>query len=294
MTSIGVVAHREKLTQSTAADLRAALDGVGFSNVNWLEVSKGSAAEKATRRALEDGADTIIVCGGDGTVRAAAAACANTGAALAVLPAGTANLFATGLQLPTDPQQIVETIIRGDRRTLDTGVCNGMRFGVMGGTGFDAAMIAHADDHKDLLGTWAYVRAGVKEARQRQPVGAKITVDGKPFFEGDVTCVLVGNLGKLTGGIVAFPDASPTDGQLDVAVLTASGIRQWASVMVNAVRGKQDHSAHVHMGRGSKIRVRLDKKQRWELDGGSKGRARKIDFHVDPASLVLCAPATAS
>jgi YegS/Rv2252/BmrU family lipid kinase len=290
MTSIGVVAHREKLTASTAAELRSALAHVGFSNVHWLEVRKGAAAEQATRRALEDGSDTIIVCGGDGTVRAAAAACANTDAALAVVPAGTANLFATGLELPSDPKKIVETIINGDRRTLDTGVCNGLRFGVMGGTGLDAAMIAQADEHKDLLGTWAYVRAGVREARERRPIAAKITVDGKPFFEGDVTCVLVGNLGKLKGGVVAFPDASPTDGRLDVAVLTATGVRQWASVMVSAVRGRQDRSSHVHLGQGAKVRVRLAKKQMFELDGGSKGRARKLDFHVDPASLVICAP----
>ena len=71
----------------------------------------------------------------------AAAACANTDAALAVLPAGTANLFATGLELPFEPQAVVDAIIRGERRRLDTGVCNGLRFGVMGGTGLDAAMM---------------------------------------------------------------------------------------------------------------------------------------------------------
>jgi YegS/Rv2252/BmrU family lipid kinase len=294
MTSIGVVAHREKLSQASAASLRSALANVGFANVQWHEVSKGSAAEAAARKALEEGADTIIVAGGDGTVRAATAAVANTDAALAVLPSGTANLFANGLELPTEPEKLVELIIQGDRRTLDTGVCNGLRFAVMGGTGLDAAMIAQADEHKDLMGTWAYVRAGVKEARERRPVGAKVTVDGKPFFDGDVTCVLVGNLGKLKGGVVAFPDASPADGQLDVAVLTATGIRQWASVMVSAVRGKQDQSSHVHIGRGSKIRVRLDKKQRFELDGGSKGRTRKLSFDVDPSSLVICAPPPSS
>jgi diacylglycerol kinase (ATP) len=291
VTSIGVVAHSEKLKPSTAAALKAALANVGFNNVHWLEVSKGSACEQAARDALEEGADTIIVCGGDGSVRAAAAAVANTHGALAVLPAGTANLFANGLELPTEPDKLVELIIKGDRRTIDTGVCNGMRFAVMGGTGLDAAMIAQADEHKDLLGTLAYVRAGVKEARERKPVTATITVDGKPFFDGDVTCVLVGNLGKLTGGVVAFPDASPTDGHLDVAVLTASGMRQWASVMVSAVRGKQDQSSHVHIGSGSKIRVRLAKKQLFELDGGEKGKTRRLKFDVDPASLVICAPA---
>ena len=294
MTSIAVVAHRDKLTHSTAGDLKAALAKAGFVDVLWLEIGKGSAAEKAAREALAEGADTIIVCGGDGTVRAAAAAVANTDSALAVVPAGTANLFATGLDLPAEPDKIVELIIRGDRRTIDTGTCNDLRFSVMGGTGLDAAMIAQADDSKDSLGTWAYVKAGVKEARTRQPAEAKITVDGSLFFEGDATCVLVGNLGRLKGGFIAFPDASPTDGMLDIAVLTASGLREWASVMMSAVRHKHESSSHVHIGSGAKIRVRLAKKQRFELDGGSKGRTRKLDFKVDPSSLVVCAPVTAS
>src|SRR5687768_6177426 len=216
MTSVAVVAHREKLTKSIAGDLKSALAKAGLADSLWLDVAKGSAAESAARDAIKDGAETIIVCGGDGTVRAAAAALANTECALAVVPAGTANLFATGLDLPSQPQEIVELIIRGDRRTIDTGVCNGLRFAVMGGTGLDAAMIAQADDQKDSLGTWAYVKADVKEARASKSAKAKITVDGSLFFEGDVTCVLVGNLGRLKGGFIAFPDASPTDGVLDV------------------------------------------------------------------------------
>ena len=292
MASIAVVAHREKLTKSSAGDLKSALARAGLADALWFEIDKGSAAEGVARKAIKQGAETIIVCGGDGTVRAAAAAVAHSGASLAVLPAGTANLFATGLDLPAEPEKIVELIIRDDRRTIDTGVCNGLRFAVMGGTGLDAAMIAQADDAKDSLGTWAYVRAGVKEARTGDSVAAKISVDGSSFFEGDASCVLIGNLGRLKGGFIAFPDASPTDALLDVAVLTATGLREWASVMVSAVRGKQDTSAHVHLGRGSKIRVRLEKKQRFELDGGSKGRTRKLKFDVDPSSLVICAPAT--
>ena len=60
-----------------------------------------------------------------------------TETALAVVPSGTANLFASGLELPTDIDEIVEMIARGDRRSIDTAVCNGMTFNVMAGSGFD-------------------------------------------------------------------------------------------------------------------------------------------------------------
>ena len=75
-----------------------------------------------------------------------------TDVALAVVPSGTANLFASGLELPTDIDDIVELIARGDRRSIDTGVCNGLTFNVMAGSGFDVDMLNDAEEKKEKLG----------------------------------------------------------------------------------------------------------------------------------------------
>jgi len=53
--------------------------------------------------AVAEDVRTVIVCGGDGTVRAAAEALVDTGVALAVVPTGSANAFACGMALPTEP-----------------------------------------------------------------------------------------------------------------------------------------------------------------------------------------------
>ena len=239
---------------------------------------------------MADGATVVVVCGGDGTVRAAAGALVDTGVALAVMPSGTANLFAGALDLPSEPADIVELIRSGQRRTIDTGTCNGQAFVVMAGTGFDAAMVDGADDGKERFGMLAYLRAGVREARQREPFQVTVRVDGAELFDGEATCVLVGNVGTLKGGLEAFPDASVTDGLLDVAVLTAAGVREWASVMVAAVRHQQRTAAGVQLAQGRKVVVELDGEHRFELDGGMKGGATKLKFAARPASLRLCAP----
>ena len=291
---IAVVAHRDKLAKRDAKRLHAALHDAGLDPSAWLEVTKGKRAAKAAAAAVADGATVVITCGGDGTVRAAAGALTDTGAALAVLPMGTANLFAGALDLPDDPVALVELIRTGQRRTIDTGTCNGLTFAVMAGTGFDAGMIDAADDAKESLGTIAYVRAGVKQARTREPFKARVTVDDELFFEGPATCVLVGNVGTLKGGVQAFPDASVTDGVLDLAVLTAAGMKEWAGVMVAALRHRQHVAAHAQMGKGRQIVVELDGKHRFELDGGMKGKAKRLELAVNPKSLLLCAPSTAS
>ena len=288
MTKVAVVAHADKLAGRDRKRLKQALGDAGI-DAPWFAVSKAKQAGPATRKALKGGARTVIVCGGDGTVRAASEALVGTDASLAVLPAGTANLFATGYSLPSDPADIVDLVVTGRRRTIDSACCNEQTFNVMAGTGFDAAMIDGADAHKDRLGMLAYLRAGISNARARDTFEAEVTVDGATFFEGPASCVLVGNIGTLKGGVEALPDASPTDGRLDVAVVTAAGLKEWAGVLVSAVRHRQAMSGHAHLGQGGEITVQLDDKRRYELDGGTKGTSDRLEFGVRPLSLTLCA-----
>lgn len=292
MSRIAVVANTEKIAKKDARLLRRALGAAGFTEVSWLEIEHGSDAKAAAAKALKHGAQTIVACGGDGTVRAVAEAMVDTSAALAVVPSGTANLFASGLGLPTDIEEIVDVVARGDRRSLDTGTCNGQTFNVMAGTGFDVGMLNGAEDGKERMGTFAYVGAAVREVRHRKMFGAEVIVDGNSFYKGPASCVLVGNSGNLKGGVEAFPDATSTDGMLHVAVVTAVGMREWASLMATAVLRKQQWSSHSQLAEGSSIKVIFDSKRRFELDGGVKGRSKKLDFEIRPRSLIVCAPVT--
>ena len=86
--------------------------------------------------------------------------------------------------------------------------------------------------------------------------------------------MLVGNLGTLKAGLSAFPEASPTDGILDVAVLTATGIREWAGVLWKVVRRQQHLSGHAHMTKGKEIAVDMDDEQRMRARRRGQGHDR--------------------
>jgi diacylglycerol kinase (ATP) len=215
---------------------------------------------------------------------------AGTGATLAIIPAGTANLFATNLGIPTDIEGAVAVALDGHRRKLDLGTINGEHFAVMAGVGFDADMIADADrGAKQRLGRLAYVRAGLRHVRgSLTPV--RIEVDGTPWFRGEASCVLLGNVGRITGGIPAFDDARPDDGWLEVGVATAGGTLQWARTLGRMALGRSDESPFVRITRARKVDVRLAAPTRYELDGGDRGEVRRVKARVVPAAITICVP----
>jgi diacylglycerol kinase (ATP) len=206
------------------------------------------------------------------------------------VPAGTANLLATHLGIPRDIARAVRIALHGVRRKLDVGVINGERFAVMAGTGFDAVMIAEADGGKKRrLGRLAYLRAGVT-ALASKPVRTKVRVDGKVWFDGKASSVLIGNIGTVTGGLALFPDASPSDGVLEVGVVTAKSAWQWLRVLTRAAGGQAERSPFVELTRAEEIVVELGRKRPYELDGGLRDPAKRLEAHVEAAALTVCLP----
>jgi diacylglycerol kinase (ATP) len=287
---VAVVAHSGKTLGGGLPELRRALAQEGCQEPIWYEVPKSRKAPKRVRQAISRGADLIFVWGGDGTVQRCVDAVAGSQVALAIVPAGTANLLAASLRIPADITEAVRIGLHGRRRPMDTGSVNGEHFAVMAGVGFDAEMIKQADGGlKDRLGRAAYVYTGARSIAASR-VKAKIKVDGKPFHSGKVSCVLAGNVGKVLGGIEVFPDARTDDGLLELGVVTASNPVQWARVFGRIAAGSGASSPFVQLTCGKRFKLRFDRPFRYELDGGARPAVTKLRIRVHPASVTICVP----
>lgn len=294
MTSVAVIAHSRKQLGGGLSELRAVLGSAGVTDPLWYEVPKSKQAPKRARKALKDGADLVFVWGGDGMVQRCVDALAGKPATLAIIPAGTANLLATNLGIPQDIEAAVQIGLHGARRKLDLGVANGERFAVMAGTGFDALMIRDAGSRmKNRVGRLAYVWTGVKHLRERQ-LRLHIRVDGKDWFDSKASCALVGNVGKVLGGISVFDDAQPDDGHLDLGVLTAKGLWQWARALGRTAVGQADRSPFMTFTTGRKFDIRLDRKAPYELDGGERKGTQRLRIAVEPGAITVCVPEEAT
>jgi diacylglycerol kinase (ATP) len=290
MSSVAVVAHSGKQLGDGLPALRAALSRKGIPDPSWHKVSKSRKAPRHVHDAVEQGARLVIVWGGDGMVQQSAGVLAGTGVAMGIMPAGTANLFARNLGIPHDLDAALDIALDGARQSFDVGRLNGEAFVVMAGVGWDAAMIRDADGAlKDRFGRLAYAWTGMKHLRDPQ-FSARVKVDGTKWFEGNASCILVGNVAKVFGPVEAFDDASPTDGKLELGVLTAASLTQWGRTLARTVVGSSEKSPFVQSTRADKVRIRLDRKVRVELDGGDRAKTRSIAIDLDPGALTVCVP----
>jgi len=290
MSTVAVIAHTGKTMGGGLTELRSTLALEGVTDPLWYEIPKSRKAPKRAKRALEEGADLVLVWGGDGTVQRCVDALAGSGVPIAIIPAGTANLFASNLGIPKDIAKAVRIGLHGERRPIDVGRINGERFAVMAGAGFDASMIQQADGTlKDRLGRVAYVWAGSKNLRAK-PFKAKIAVDGVPWYAGAASCILVGNVGRLFGGIEVFDDASPDDGRLEVGVVNADGISDWVRTLARTAAGHPERSPLVQATSATKIKVKLNRKILYEVDGGDRKKVKSFTVNVQPAAITICLP----
>ena len=99
--------------------------------------------------------------------------------------------------------------------------------------------------------------------------------------------MLIGNCGRLTGGINLMPDAEPDDGTLDVVVIAPKGsppgCRSSPRVLTKSGRSTQTLDRY----RCQSVGVRVDHEQKIELDGDIIGEASHIEVEVQPRALIV-------
>lgn len=302
-----VIVNASKFTTSAAmaafqAEVDRGCEALGWAAPLWLQTSAETRGADEARQAVQSGVDVVIVAGGDGTIRTVAQELAGTGIPLALLPIGTGNLLARNLGVPRkNLTAALQIACSGSTRQMDVGWLELDRTGsgtdverfaflVMAGSGFDAAIMAGADQTmKSRLGPAAYVLSGAR-ATNKPMAGTTVSVDGVAHQKRRSHGVIVGNCGSLSMGLNLMPDADPQDGLLDGVALHQRGILNWMRVAWSVVT--RDRRGHRFMPRfqGRVIEIRTDVPQPVEVDGDVVGEGRMVRFRVQAAGLLVRSP----
>lgn len=288
MSRAAFVVNPTKMTDPAALRTRAEafMSRTEWEPPLWLETTADDPGIGMCKQAVEAGCAVVYVCGGDGTVMAAATALSGTDVPLAIVPLGTGNLLARNLNLPLDDEAAALRIgIHGATRQIDVGAIEGKRFVVMAGLGFDAAIMRDAPEKlKKTVGWPAYVVSAAKHLRGRR-ISVSITIDDGEPIERRVRTVLVGNVGKLQGGLLLLPLARPDDGVLDIAVIAPRNALDWIRLTGRVVRRADVPDRRMERFRGKHVVIVAGRTQPRQLDGDLIEDGKTMDIQVEAGVL---------
>ncbi len=292
--------------------LEKALSKAGHTgDVGWYASSAEDAGQAACSKAIDEGADAVIVAGGDGTVRAVSETLAGTGIPLGIVPIGTGNLLARNLGIPlNDLDAGFRTALRDPTRTIDVGwadLTGGDQpgrhvFVVMAGFGIDSRMIAETDEELKVKAGWiAYVAALGKALATVRVTGMRLSVDGAEPRRARAHTLIIGNCGTVRGGITLLPDAVIDDGLLDVLLASAVTLPQWINTLKTMIwdngvlrllrkrRTAKDGTATTHFP-ATTVRVEVANPVTFQVDGDTLGDITAVTVEVAPGALIVRAP----
>src|SRR5215203_453278 len=241
------------------------------------------------REAIEAGADTVIACGGDGTLNEVVNGLEGTRVALGIIRAGTANDFARQVGIPDDPNAAMDIILRRKPVVIDTAAMNGRRFLSVSSGGIGAEATAETPaDAKASLGPVAYFISGLRKLAGFEPRRALFEAPGLRL-EHDFLLFAVGNARATGGGTLVTPRASVRDGLLDVCIVGAMPRKEFAKLVLRVKRGEHLESEGVRYLQVPWFRITSAQPTTINLDGETS-ELRQAHYEARPRDLLVHLP----
>lgn len=276
-----------------SSTLRQTLEGAGHSCT--IAIVDGGDVERALKEAAsEEGVDVVMVGGGDGTVSAAAGILRGTDRALAILPAGTMNLFARSLGIPLGLDAAVAAFANGRIRHVDTASANGQPFVHQFSIGMHAKMV-RLRERMDFGSRLGKMRASAKAAywtALRPPrMRAVLRMAETEIL---VTASNIGVTNNLFGeGHLPYAD-HPDAGVLGVYVTVARQRGEIVRHALNMAMGRWRDNELVEIHQTDRVSLKIlssDRSRMAVIDGELQPAATETEIVIEPGSLRVLVPA---
>ena len=268
------------------------LQGQGIEVTPRSTARAGHAMELAGQ-SVSDGAEVVVICGGDGTINECAQSLVGTETAMAIWPCGTANVLADELKMPRNPKALAELIINGNIRTISVG--RAMKpeadwqryFLLMAGIGLDASIVQGVDlDLKRLTGKIAYFASGLEYLKRLPLTPFSIDFDGARY---DSTFAVIANAAGYAGIFTLAPNARMDDDKLNICIFNSRSRLAYLGYALLSMSGQHTRSSGVVYQEARKIKANSNDAALVQLDGDVVGNL-PMQFEIVPRALRVIAP----
>lgn len=257
--------------------------------VEWLETGRPGEATDLAAKAAERGIPLLFVCGGDGSMNEAANGLAGSETALAMIPAGTVNIWARETGIPSKPLQAVRTAVEGERRRVDLGKAGQRYFLLMAGYGLDGAIARRVSQAvKGRLGAAAYALVAVRESLSYRSSPLTLRLDGEEQ-RAEVLMLVAGNTRNYAGLVEVTPEARLDDGLLDVCIYEGRGTVDMVLHVLRTVLRRHRRSKKVRYRQVRRLELAWEQPLPLQLDGDAYEES-PTEVTVAPSVLWVALP----
>jgi diacylglycerol kinase family enzyme len=269
-----------------------------------VETTRPGHATEVAREAALDGVDVVAALGGDGTVNEVANGLAGTDTALAILPAGLANVFARSLGVPDDAIEATGLLLKCQAmgtapRRVPLGRADGRYFTTNCGVGFDGAIVRRVERRQRIkrqVGEWYFVWTALRlfpsGYERRSPRVRLAWGERLEESRGGLYLAIVQNTSPYTYfgrlGLRLCPDAALDDG-LDCFAVDTMRLRTLVPIVASAF-GSGRHAGWRHvtcLRRQRKIVIECDEPMPVQMDGEFVGERSRLLIESIPDALAV-------
>jgi len=253
-----------------------------------MPTSAPGEATSLAREAVRQGADLVLVLGGDGTVNEVVQGLAHSNVPLGVLPGGTANVLAMELGLGSRSEAAARKLAAFEARPVALGRITGSfgsrYFLLMSGAGLDANIVYEVSAGlKNAAGKLAYWAAGFARFFQRVDQ-LEVSIDDKIHQCGFALVSRVRNYG---GDLEIASGASLHDDHFEVVLFEGSNPLRYAWYMLNVAAKRVQRIRGVRVLRAQHVEILTATPV--QIDGEYLGR-QAVSIEIVPGALRLLLP----
>jgi diacylglycerol kinase (ATP) len=243
----------------------------------------GISVSSLVKDAKQNGYDTIVAVGGDGTINQVASEIVNTDLLLGIIPLGSGNGFARHLGIRGRVEDELLLLLKNKSKTIDTGTCNGQFFINIAGVGFDAH-VSHKFSQSDKRGMLTYAKVSLLEARTYPEQNYKLILDGKRMEE-TAFLISIANGSQWGNEFYIAPDAELNDGQLRCCLLNKPPLMAIPGLIKRFLTGEIAASKYYKDIPFKHLKIIRQDKGAVHLDGEPVWMDEELNFEVNRNSL---------
>ena len=279
----------EKEKRAVVENIASCISGKGGSVDVTYSLRPGLGGKYSSMSRFE-GYDAVYAAGGDGTVNDVATGLVGDDIPLGVIPLGTGNGFARGLNIPLDQKSLIEMLLQNKTTRIDAGKISNRFFFATAGIGFDAKIAYDINKaHKINKTLTTYFFLGIKNYFFNRPENLTLIFDGKEM-DRKVFGITIANSSQYGGGAVIAPQANLKSGKLIAVLIPKINVFNAIPAVKKLFNGSVNDLNQLEFVEFKSLKIKRKKTGLYHVDGETYRGTATLNVTLIPSSLKVIVP----